>query len=149
MIELALESPDQPEVIRLIDDLDAYQKPLYPEESHHGVDLAALLDPAVAFVVVRADGVAVGCGAVLVRGTASELKRIYVSPAQRGAGIGRALVERLEAEARERGATVARLETGIHQHDAIKLYERCGYVHRGPFEPYGEDPRSVFMEKEL
>jgi putative acetyltransferase len=136
-------------VLRLIDELDAYQKPLYPEESHHGVDLDALLDPAVAFVVARIDGDAVGCGGVVVRDGEAELKRMYVDPSRRGAGIGLALVERLEAEARGRGASVVRLETGIHQHAAIALYERCGYRHRGPFGDYAEDPMSVFMEKRL
>lgn len=148
-MELRLESPDQPDVLRLIDDLDAYQKPLYPEESHHGVDLDALLDPAVAFVVARIGGVAVGCGGVLVRDGAAELKRMYVDPERRGAGVGFALVERLEAEAVSRRATVIRLETGIHQHAAIGLYERCGYARRGPFGDYTEDPMSVFMEKSL
>lgn len=149
MIGLAVESPDQPDVLRLIADLDAYQMPLYPPESHHGVDLDALLDPAVAFVVARIDGDAVGCGGVLVRDGAAELKRMYVDPSRRGAGIGLALVERLEAEALQRGASVVRLETGIHQLAAIALYERCGYRHREPFAPYTDDPMSVFMEKRV
>lgn len=148
-MELRLESPDQPDVLALIDALDAYQKPLYPEESHHGIDLDALLDPAVAFVVARIDGVAVGCGGVLVRDGEAELKRMFVNPEVRGAGIGKALITRLEAEAVGRGATVIRLETGIHQHAAIALYERSGYVRRGPFGDYTEDPMSVFMEKPL
>ncbi len=136
-------------MLALIDALDAYQKPLYPEESHHGIDLDALRDPAVAFAVVRIDGAAVGCGAVVVRDGAAELKRMFVDPERRGAGIGTALVAFLEAEAVSRGASVARLETGIHQHAAIALYERAGYAMRGPFGDYVEDPMSVFMEKPL
>src|SRR5688572_15630663 len=46
-VRVELESADQPEVVRLIDELDAFQKPLYPAESHHGIDLAALLAPGV------------------------------------------------------------------------------------------------------
>jgi putative acetyltransferase len=42
-----------------------------------------------------------------------------------------------------------RLETGISQPDALRLYERAGYVRRGPFGNYGPDPLSVFMEKSL
>ena len=52
-VSIALESPDQPEVIALIDELDAYQKPLYPPESHHGIDLAALSRTNVLFAVAR------------------------------------------------------------------------------------------------
>ena len=44
-MRVAFESPDQPEVVALIDALDAYQKPMYPAESHHGIDLAALSRP--------------------------------------------------------------------------------------------------------
>ena len=39
-MRIAVESANQPEIIALIEDLDAYQKPLYPTESHHGVDIA-------------------------------------------------------------------------------------------------------------
>jgi hypothetical protein len=60
-MRLALESPAQPDVLRLIDALDAYQRPLYPPASHHGIDLAALLAPAVIFGVARDDeGAALG-----------------------------------------------------------------------------------------
>jgi len=60
-MRLALESPAQPDVLRLIDALDAYQRPLYPPASHHGIDLAALLAPAVIFGVARDDeGTALG-----------------------------------------------------------------------------------------
>ena len=41
------ESPDQPEVIALIAELDAYQDTLYPPESRHYLDLASLQQPNV------------------------------------------------------------------------------------------------------
>ena len=44
---------------------------------------------------------------------------------------------------------VARLETGIHQPEALGLYRRLGYVERGPFGSYALDPLSVFFEKRL
>jgi len=43
----------------------------------------------------------------------------------------------------------ARLETGIHQHEAINLYKRLGYLVIAPFGDYTEDPLSVFMEKKI
>lgn len=55
-MRIALESPDQPEVIALIDAPDAYQIPLYPAESHHGIDIAALCRPEVLFAVARTEG---------------------------------------------------------------------------------------------
>jgi len=147
---VALEPPDQPDVARLIDELDAYQKPLYPPESHHGIDMAALLQPNVLFAVVRdADGSAVGCGAVVVGDVCGELKRMFVRPRHRGSGIGALLLGFLEQAAVVRGCRSLALETGIHQSAALSLYERAGYARRGPFGDYREDPLSVFMEKRM
>lgn len=147
---IALESPDQPDVIALIDELDAYQKPLYPAESHHGIDIAALCRPNVLFAVARDEaGTALACGAIVLEPGHGELKRMFTRPAQRGRGLARALLQRLEAEASMRGCTRFVLETGILQPEAIALYERLGYRRRGPFGDYVEDPNSLFMEKAL
>ena len=147
-IRLGLESPDQSDVLRLIDELDAYQRPLYPPESHHGIDLEALLAPAVDFAVARDEaGAALGCGAVVLTSDYAELKRMYVVPAARGRGVGQQLLALLEATAIARGARRFALETGYLQHAALALYARCGYTRCGPFGPYVEDPNSVFMTK--
>jgi putative acetyltransferase len=74
---------------------------------------------------------------------------MYVVPAQRGHGVGRGLLAFLEAEALRRGCTWLMLETGIRQPEALALYERSGYVRRGPFGSYIEDPHSVFMARRL
>jgi len=149
MVRIAIERPDQPAAIALIDELDAYQKPLYPAESHHGIDIAALLQPNVVFVMAREGDEAVGCGAVVFEHGWAELKRMYVRPALRGRGVAQAMLAFLEAQAVERGMPLVRLETGYLQPDALRLYERAGYVRRGPFGGYGPDPNSVFMEKRL
>ncbi|WP_239690945.1 GNAT family N-acetyltransferase [Chromobacterium sphagni] len=149
-VRIALERPDQPEVMALIDELDAYQKPLYPAESHHGVDMAALLQPDMAFAVARdGEGRALGCGAVWCTPAFGELKRMFVRPQCRGLGVARALLGLLEAQARARGCAAMALETGIHQHEAIALYQRAGYRFCPPFGAYLADPYSVFMQKPL
>lgn len=150
MTRIAFERPDQPEVVALIDELDAYQKPLYPPESHHGIAIAALMRPHVLFAVARTGaGEAVGCGAVVLNDGWGELKRMFVRPALRGRGIAQGIIATLEASARERGLPLMRLETGVSQPEALRLYERAGYMRRGPFGDYGPDPLSVFMEKPL
>jgi putative acetyltransferase len=150
MTRIAFERPDQPEVAALIDELDAYQQPLYPPESHHGIDIDALTQPHVLFAVARShEGMAVGCGALLVNDGWGELKRMFVRPSSRGHGIARRILASLEASAQERGLRLMRLETGVSQPEALRLYERAGYVRRGPFANYGSDPLSVFMEKRL
>ena len=150
MFRIALEHPDQPDVMQLIAQLDAYQKPLYPPESHHGIDMKALTQPNVIFAVARSpEGAAVGCGAVVLNEDYGELKRMFVQPSRRGQGIAKALLAFLETQAAERGSPRMMLETGTLQPEAIGLYERAGYEPRGPFGSYGPDPLSVFMQKPL
>lgn len=150
MIRIAIERPDQPEVVALIDALDAYQKPLYPAESHHGIDMAALTAPGVVFAVARDDaGQVCGCGAVVLMDGYGELKRMYVPPQSRGRGLGAALLEFLEGQALAHQRPLLRLETGNRQPEALRLYARAGYAERAPFGHYLPDPNSVFMEKTL
>ena len=51
--------------------------------------------------------------------------------------------------ARERGVRLLRLETGIHQKEAIRLYEGSGFRRISPFGEYKEDPLSLFFEKRI
>ncbi len=147
---IAIESPDQPEVIALIAELDAYQDLLYPPESRHALDLASLKQPNVLFMVARDDGgSALGCGAMVLLEGYGEIKRMYVSPRGRGQGLGGRLLAELEHEAVARGCELARLETGPYQPEALRLYAAAGYGRRGPFGAYRDDPLSVFMEKRL
>ena len=144
------ERPDQPDVMRLIAALDAQMTALYPAESNHLLDIAALSDPAVTFLVVRAENEVVGCGAILndPRGW-GEVKRMYVRPDRRGRGIGWRVLAGLEAIAREIGLRLLRRETGIHNTEALGLYRRAGFVEREAFGDYAPDPLSVFMEKRV
>jgi ribosomal protein S18 acetylase RimI-like enzyme len=61
-----------------------------------------------------------------------------VSPAARGLGLGRRLLEALEAEVARSGAAVARLETNRNLIEAIGLYRSAGYREVAPFnaEPF-------------
>ena len=63
----------------------------------------------------------------------AELKRMWVSPAARGLGIGRHLLGQLEQHARDAGARVIRLETNRALREAIELYRKSGYVEVAPF----------------
>ena len=147
-MHIALESPDQPDVIALIAELDAYQDSLYPPESRHALDLGVLVQPHVLFAVARdAAGQAVGCGAVVLEAQEGELKRMFVSPRARGQGVAQRLLSLLEKEAAARGCRLLQLETGPYQPEALALYARCGFERRGPFGAYADDPLSVFMQK--
>jgi putative acetyltransferase len=149
-ITLRIESPRQADVLRLIEALDVYQRGLYPPESNHFLDVEALAAPGIRFFVARRDGRALGCGALRIDPAGyGELKRMFVSPEARGLKLGRRLLDRIEEEARRAGLGCLRLETGIHQPEALGLYRTAGYVERDAFGEYSSDPLSVFMEKRL
>jgi putative acetyltransferase len=148
-MRIAIESPDQPEVIQLIAELDVYQDALYPAESRYALDLASLLQSNVRFAVARdGSGTAIGCGAIVMGAEYGELKRMYVAEPSRGKGVAGAILRLLEAEARKSGCTVFTLETGPYQPDALKFYTSHGYQRRGPYGAYPDDPLSVFMQKQ-
>ena len=148
MIRIDIENPDQPEVAELLEAGDAYMASLYPAESNHMLDIASLQRPGVIFLVARVDGRALGCGAVVSSGDGwAEIKRMFVSPQARGLKLGRRLLERIDAIARENGERRLRLETGGKQPEALALYRSAGFTEIGPFGAYRPDPLSLFMEK--
>ncbi len=104
--------------------------------------------PEGIFLIAWIDGQPVGCGAWrtishfvepaepgVVGGSdggaiaedVAEIKRMYVSPHARNSGVGTALLEALEASARDSGMRRMILETGLRQPEAIALYEKLGY----------------------
>ncbi|MGF1648246.1 MAG: GNAT family N-acetyltransferase [Kineosporiaceae bacterium] len=155
MLTVSPEAPDSPDSRALVDELTAeLATEGYPPESTHGYDVATLLARGVTFVVARVDGVPVGCGGVQVvqdpGGEAfAELKRMYVRPAHRGAGVSRAILQALAGHAGTDGVRVLRLETGVRQRAALAFYRREGFTEIPPFPPYRLDPESVFLERRL
>ena len=147
---IALESPQQPDVIALFQASDAYHQALYPDESNYLLDPADLATDNTRFIVARLGGVAVGCGAVVIHSDGSaELKRMWVDAKARGTGLGRRLLSELEAIAQRQGCTVIQLETGISQPEAQSLYKSAGFSPCAPFGDYQADPLSIFMQKPL
>jgi putative acetyltransferase len=147
---IRIESPRDARVRELIAALDAHLSSLYPPESNHFLDVEQLAAREVRFFVARRDDAPVGCGALRIdRSGYGEVKRMYVAPEERGQGVGRALLARIETEAAREGLALLRLETGIRQTEAITLYRSCGYFDCGPFGEYQSDPLSRFMEKKL
>jgi len=148
--QFALERADSADAVGLVTELEAHLASRYPAESRHGYSVEKLLREGVAFFVARLDGRAAGCGGVQIFGVEyAELKRMYVRPQFRGLGLGKQMLERLAAHARERGVELLRLETGIHQAEAIGLYERFGFRRRSPFGSYRDDPLSLYYEKPI
>jgi GNAT superfamily N-acetyltransferase len=147
---ISLERPDTADAVALITELEAHLAPFYPAESRHGYSVEKLINEGVAFFIIRAGGTPAGCGGVKLFGTDyGEIKRMYIRPQFRGLGLAKLMLDHLAQYARDRGVTVLRLETGIHQHEAMGLYERAGFQTIPPFGEYKPDPLSRFFEKRL
>jgi ribosomal protein S18 acetylase RimI-like enzyme len=144
------ERADTADASMLVEELDAHLETLYPIESRHGLSVQRLISENVAFFVSRHDGAPAGCGGIkFVTSEYGEIKRMYVRPQFRGLGLGKLMLNHLIEHALARNINVIRLETGIHQHQAIRLYEGEGFLRIPPFPPYREDPNSRCYEKRL
>jgi putative acetyltransferase len=149
MIALRQVDPKQVDVADLIHQLDKYQESMYPPESNHLDSVDELSKTNVHFLAAYIDSAICGIGAVKVLIDYGEIKRLYVPGKYRGKGIAKKIVKELENCLVKRSIFTARLETGIHQHEAIDLYKKFGYSETTPFGDYTEDPLSVFMEKKI
>lgn len=102
--------------------------------------------PRGALLLARApDGSPAGC--VALRPLAAErceMKRLYVVPAARGSGLGRALVHAIVGEARARGYRELLLDTLPSMGAAIGLYRELGFRDIGPYYP-GAPPGTVYL----
>jgi GNAT superfamily N-acetyltransferase len=114
-------------------------------------EASMFVEPAGVFLVVRDDaGRAVACGgATRFDDARAELKRMYVVPEARGQGLGRRLLEELEAEARRLGYRGLVLETGDRQPEAVGLYRSAGFEPIPCYPPYSERSLSLCFEKRL
>ena len=114
------------------------------------IDPTYFEEPAGAFFVGYLDGVPVATGRLAPahrrRGRrtwlTAEVKRMYVAPGARGLGLARAMLAHLEETAREAGAEVMVLETGLRQPEAIALYASAGYRPIAGFGYYKDAPLS-------
>lgn len=105
-------------------------------------------NPDGLFVLATRDGDVVACAGVQwLDAERAELKRMWVSPSARGAGIGRQLLAHLEGEVAATGRSFVVLDTHTALVEAIAMYRRAGY---GEVEPYNDNPDAqLWFEKHL
>jgi putative acetyltransferase len=105
--------------------------------------------PGGCALLAESAGQAVGCVALRpLEGGACEMKRLYVRPGARGAGIGRALAEEALRLARRAGYAKIRLDTIDTMIPAMALYRSLGFV---SIDAYRDNPieGAVYFELAL
>ncbi|WP_183093251.1 GNAT family N-acetyltransferase [Nocardioides stalactiti] len=108
-------------------------------------------EPGSTYVLATIDGEPVAYGGLRptsLDATTTELKRMWVHPDWRGAGLGSRMLRHLEALAAELGARRLVLDTNEALAEAITMYDRAGYRRIDRYE--GSDPHAThFFEKTL
>ena len=143
-------TPAHPEVAhQLLAASHALMASLFPSESNHYLSLDKLAGPDIKFLVACEGEDVLGCGALVIKPGYGEVKSMFTAEKTRGVGIADAVLRALTDVAQIERLPLLRLETGGALAAAHRLYERHGFMRRGPFGDYPNDPLSVFFEKAL
>lgn len=151
-MRIAVDDLTDPRVIALLESHVAEMLDNSPEDSMHALDLDGLRKPEMTVWSVWDGDELAGCGALKELDTThGEIKSMRTVAAQQGRGIAGLLLRHILAEAESRGYERLSLETGAADFylPAVRLYERHGFEHCGPFADYDADPHSVFMTKSI
>jgi len=140
-------------ICALLDAHLAEMRSLSPPHQVFALDLDGLRSHDVTvWTAWSADGELLGCGGLKdLGGGDGEVKAMHTLARHRGQGVARAVLGHIVGEARARGLGRLLLETGAADaySGARRLYERAGFVHRGPFGDYPDTGFSAFMELAL
>jgi putative acetyltransferase len=151
-MRIEVDDLSRPQVHALLEEHLANMYELSPPEQVFALDLAKLRSPDITFWTVWDDDFLLGCGALKeLSPTHGEIKSMRTPKNARGRGAGRAVLEHIISEARNRGYARLSLETGTHAAfgPAHSLYRSKGFADSGPFGSYRPDPHSTFMELRL
>ena len=150
-MKIAVGDPLSPDGRALIEGSEQVLRQFYSADESYAYSPEELASENVTFYIAHAsDGSPVGCVAGCNMGDYTEVKRLFVRDGAQGSGLGRALMEQVEAQAQAAGHRVIRLETGDELVAACALYRKMGYVLRGAFGDYPPcAPSSTFMEKRI
>jgi GNAT superfamily N-acetyltransferase len=146
-----------PDATRLVDQVQAEYLVRYGGPDETPLDPSMFEPPVGAFFVGYLDDAPVAMGGwrfrpdvvALSRSRAAEVKRMYVDPTTRRAGFARVVLAHLETSARDAGADLMVLETGLAQPEAIGLYTSSGYEPVAAFGHYAWSPRARYYGKPL
>lgn len=154
MIELRDEPPDGPAAAELFAQYLALVRVRLQDDAFAAVErifatTAAFAEPGAVWLVAYRDGAAVGCGGLRpLDAGVGEIKRMFVTAAARGEGIGRLLLGALERRAERAGIERVRLLTTPVLAEACALYASAGYAEIERVARPGL-PTEIWLEKAL
>jgi len=149
MLEIKQTNSSNKDFQNLVKELDAYLK-ITDGEDHNFYNQFNGLDKIQHVIVAYKNNIAIGCGAFReFDSTAVEIKRMYLKPKERGAGIASKILQSLEVWASNLGYKRTILETGDRQVEAVKFYEKSGYNRISNYGQYATMENSNCFEKIL
>ncbi len=146
---IAQADPRDPGPRALIEESRALMASLYQADDNHALPVDALAERPVRFFAASDGSGVLGTGAFRPEDGYGEVKAMFTARAARGRGVARAILHRIEAEARALGLGYLRLETGPELEAAVALYRSEGFVDCAAFGDYPSCGGSLFMEKAL
>lgn len=146
--EISFDDPRKPDVRALLDRHLTMMLSATPPEHAFALDVDGLLDPAITFCSLRANGKLLGVGALKrLDAEHAEIKSMHTAQDARGRGVGRAMLDHLLGLARRGGFRRVSLETGTTAEfaPARALYASAGFVACAPFAGYRPSEDNCFM----
>jgi DNA-binding MarR family transcriptional regulator len=151
-IEITIEDPNDPRIQSCVqayyDEISEIFGTRFDPVLGGDPEAEAMTPPRGVFLLAMSDGLPIGCCALKGQGgTLGEVKRMWVSPAARGLGLSKRLMQEIEAQARNLGISTLQLDTNGKLTAARRLYESSGWreIDRYNDNPYAEH----FYEKHL
>jgi len=150
-LDLREEPYDGPAAAGLVAEVQAEYVTRYGGPDEGPIEAGEFSAPHGVFIVGYLDGEPVAMGGLRRhdRDGEVEVKRMYVAPHARGRGLSRIVLAELERRALTLGARRIVLETGLHQPEAIRLYETSGYRSIAGYGHYKDAPLSRSFAKVL
>ncbi len=149
MIKFLRTNSKNADFIELIRQLDAYLA-ITDGDEHDFYNQFNKIDKIKYVLVGYDNGKAVACGAIRKYDSETmEVKRMFVSPENRGQRIAKNVLAELENWTKELGFKKCILETGTRQIEAVALYKSANYDIIPSYGQYSDVENSICFGKEL
>lgn len=149
MVKIVRTDWEDQNFIKLVNLLDGYLADMDGAE-HSFYAQFNKIDKIKHVVVAYDEAEPVSCGAMREYASGTmEIKRMYTSPGNRGKGIATMVLAELEKWAIELSYEKCLLETGKRQPEAVRLYQKNGYIIIPNYGQYVGMDNSVCFEKKL